>query len=170
MKILLLNAGSSSLKATLVEAGGAVLAAGHADWAGSATRYEYAAPEGEKRAEDVPWRGHADAVRRFVFDLGGQLGLLGVTTLLAGEYGREDTARFPEFTIADGVVALELGLDGVRETRTLQVAKLRGSGYLDGLQPLRIDDAGARVFPRQTAVARVTPYRIGDERVSTGGT
>jgi circadian clock protein KaiC len=112
--------------------------------------------------------GSEVAVRRFVFDLGGQLGLLGVTTLLAGEYGREDTARFPEFTIADGVVALELGLDGVRETRTLQVAKLRGSGYLDGLHPLRIDDAGARVFPRQTAVARVTPYRIGDERVSTG--
>jgi acetate kinase len=70
MKILLLNAGSSSLKASLVDlAGNAEVAHGLADWAGSATRYEYAASEGKERSEEVPWKGHAEAVRRFVFDL-----------------------------------------------------------------------------------------------------
>ena len=70
MNILLLNAGSSSLKATLMDsADGAVVAHGLADWAGSATHYRFENARGESRAEDVPWKGHAPAVHRFVLDL-----------------------------------------------------------------------------------------------------
>jgi acetate kinase len=70
MNILLLNAGSSSLKATLMASpDGRVAAHGLADWAGSTTRYEYEGPDGKERSQDVPWRGHAKAVQRFVFDL-----------------------------------------------------------------------------------------------------
>jgi acetate kinase len=70
MYILLLNAGSSSLKATVMEsADGQVVARGQGDWAGSGTRYEYAGPDGREHSEMVPWTGHAQTVRRFVFDL-----------------------------------------------------------------------------------------------------
>src|SRR2546423_14275852 len=70
MIVLLLNAGSSSLKATLMESGvGKVLARGLADWAGSTARYEYAGADGKERTENVRWKNHAEAVRRFVFDL-----------------------------------------------------------------------------------------------------
>src|SRR5271163_3700201 len=70
MKILLLNAGSSSLKASLMDsAGNSEIARGLADWAGATTRYQYAASDGKDRSEEVPWKGHADAVRRFVSDL-----------------------------------------------------------------------------------------------------
>ena len=70
MNILLLNAGSSSLKAVLTEsAGGAVHAHGSADWAGSATRYHFAGEDGKERSETVPWRGHAKAVAHFIADL-----------------------------------------------------------------------------------------------------
>jgi acetate kinase len=70
MNILLFNAGSSSLKAVLMESsGGAVLSRGLADWAGSATRYEFAGPDGKEHTENVAWRGHAKAVERFVGDL-----------------------------------------------------------------------------------------------------
>ena len=70
MNILLLNAGSSSLKATHVKANdGSEVARGQADWAGSVTRYRYAGVNGKDRSEEVPWKGHAEAVRRFVFDL-----------------------------------------------------------------------------------------------------
>jgi len=63
MKILLLNAGSSSLKADLMEsADGAVLARGSADWAGAQTRYHFAGKDGTEHSETVPWRGHATAV------------------------------------------------------------------------------------------------------------
>src|SRR6516165_10268019 len=70
MNILLLNAGSSSLKCTLMEAtNGTAIARGLADWAGSATHYQYAGPDGREHSENVSWRGHADAVRRVLHDL-----------------------------------------------------------------------------------------------------
>jgi acetate kinase len=70
MNIVLLNAGSSSLKATLVQSiDGLVIARGMADWAGSTTRYQYAALDGIEHLSEVAWKGHAEAVRRFVFDL-----------------------------------------------------------------------------------------------------
>lgn len=70
MNILLLNAGSSSLKAAVVQAtDGKVVATALADWADSATRYRFAGPGAPERSEDVPWRGHAPAVKRFVSDL-----------------------------------------------------------------------------------------------------
>jgi acetate kinase len=85
MNILLLNAGSSSLKATVMRAAdGTVVARGLADWAGSATPYQYAGPDGKDRSENVPWRGHAEAVKRFVFDLRhGEAAVLPERTALA---------------------------------------------------------------------------------------
>ena len=70
MNILLLNAGSSSLKGTLMEsADGQAGARGLADWAGSVTHYQYAGPDGREHSEEVSWKGHAAAVRRFLHDL-----------------------------------------------------------------------------------------------------
>jgi acetate kinase len=70
MNILLLNAGSSSLKCTLMEAvHGQVIAQSLTDWAGSVTHYEYAGPDGKEHSEDVAWRGHAEAVKRVLHDL-----------------------------------------------------------------------------------------------------
>jgi acetate kinase len=70
MNILLLNAGSSSMKGTLMESPNSrVVARGQGDWAGSVTRYQYAGPDGTERSEEVTWKGHAEAVHRFVFDL-----------------------------------------------------------------------------------------------------
>ena len=70
MNILLLNAGSSSLKCTLIEAANRnVVAQGQADWAGSVTHYQYAGPAGQEQSEDVSWSGHGEAVRRVLHDL-----------------------------------------------------------------------------------------------------
>jgi acetate kinase len=70
VNVLLLNAGSSSLKGTLMDsAGGTVLASSLGDWAGAVTRYRYAGPDGKERSEEVPWKGHAEAVRRTLHDL-----------------------------------------------------------------------------------------------------
>ena len=70
MSVLLLNAGSSSLKCTLMESdGSAVVARASADWAGPVTRYECSVPGGESASQDVPWRGHAEAARRVLGDL-----------------------------------------------------------------------------------------------------
>src|SRR6266851_10267772 len=70
MMVLLLNAGSSSLKGTLMEAAGRrALASALADWAGSPTHYQYAGTDGKEHSEDVSWKGHGEAVGRFLHDL-----------------------------------------------------------------------------------------------------
>lgn len=70
MTVLLLNAGSSSLKCTLMEAAASrVVGRASADWAGTVTRYSWSGPTGDARTEQVPWRGHAEAVRRTLGDL-----------------------------------------------------------------------------------------------------
>src|SRR5438445_6404499 len=72
MLILLFNAGSSTLKASLVESSdGRAIASGLADWAGSATRYRYAGPDDKERSQEVSWKGHAKAVQHFISDLTG---------------------------------------------------------------------------------------------------
>jgi acetate kinase len=69
MHILLLNAGSSSLKASLVESpGGVVVARGDAEWSSAATKYRFFGASGDSE-ESPAWRGHAKAVERFSRDL-----------------------------------------------------------------------------------------------------
>ena len=72
MKILLLNAGSSSLKVALLESeGGALLAQASADWAGRVTRYAFRAVAGDRpETREVAWLGHAEAARHALDDLG----------------------------------------------------------------------------------------------------
>jgi acetate kinase len=69
MNILLLNAGSSSLKAALMTADGKEIARGLADWAGTTARYLFVGQDGAEHTEDVAWKSHAKAVERFVSDL-----------------------------------------------------------------------------------------------------
>jgi acetate kinase len=68
--VLVLNAGSSSLKCTLAEAEGRrTLGRASADWAGAVNRYEVSGPDGTRVSEEVPWRGHAEALARALDDL-----------------------------------------------------------------------------------------------------
>jgi circadian clock protein KaiC len=107
-------------------------------------------------------------VRRFIFELGGKLGLLGTTTLLVGEYGRDDVDRYPEFTIADGILMLSNDLVGVRHERWIEVVKLRGTDFLGGRHRLAITQKGIIVYPRQAALVREANYEIGSERLKIG--
>ena len=69
MKILLLNAGSSSLKFSVLESSDAsVIASGMADWAGEVTRYQFSAPATDIN-EEVAWVGQSSAVSRVLLDL-----------------------------------------------------------------------------------------------------
>ena len=85
VRVLLFNAGSSSLKATLVEAGGGrVLAHASADWAGPVTRYVCTGPAGARVSEEVSWRGHAEAVERALCDLLEEPGRSGAPLVAVG--------------------------------------------------------------------------------------
>jgi acetate kinase len=70
VNVLLLNAGSSTLKGTLIEpASRQEIATGLADWAGSTVSYQYVGPDGKTFSEGVHWKGHAQAVHRFLSDV-----------------------------------------------------------------------------------------------------
>ena len=71
MFVLRLNATSSSLKCVLMESEERrVVARASAEWAGPTTRYQRVGPGVERGPETVPWKGHAEAVRHAVADLG----------------------------------------------------------------------------------------------------
>jgi acetate kinase len=70
VSVLLLNAGSSSLKGVLIRVEDrTVLARASADWAGPVTRYHCSGPGVEIGPVEVPWRGHGEALRQAVRDL-----------------------------------------------------------------------------------------------------
>lgn len=70
MNVLLLNAGSSSLKCSLMDGTDAtVIARGDSDWAGQATRYRYSGPHSTRGPLEGQAKGYAAAVARFVADL-----------------------------------------------------------------------------------------------------
>lgn len=71
MRVVLLNAGSSSLKCSLMEsADRTVVAQLKADWAGPVTRYERSGPGAERVCRQVAFRRHGEATRHALDDLG----------------------------------------------------------------------------------------------------
>jgi len=108
------------------------------------------------------------SVRRFIFELGGKLSLLGATTFLIGEYAREEVDRFPEFTIADAILMLQNELAGVRHERWLEVLKIRGTDYLGGRHRFTIGTGGIDVYPRQATLVSDASYELGSERLPIG--
>jgi len=70
MHVLLLNAGSSSLKCALMDAASRErVAQASAQWSGRATQYTCARSGAPGTSQPVAWRGHAEAVRRMLDDL-----------------------------------------------------------------------------------------------------
>lgn len=69
MKIMLFNAGSSSLKASVLDADQAsTVARGQADWKGARAKYEFSGGDGTTEVRDDVEAGYASMVRRFVDD------------------------------------------------------------------------------------------------------
>ena len=85
-----------------------------------------------------------------------------------GEYGLDDIAREPEFTVADAIIQLSSTMVNERENRVLQVLKLRGSGFLSGEHAYRLSENGVDVFPRLADIGDQTSYELSDERISSG--
>ena len=79
-----------------------------------------------------------------------------------------DTNDAPEFAVADAIIALGTERVAERETRVLQVLKLRGSGFLAGRHAYRISPGGLEVFPRLADPIDPDSYRQVPERMSSG--
>jgi circadian clock protein KaiC len=109
-------------------------------------------------------------MRRFVYDLAVQMTGWGATTLLVGEYTRDEYASFAEFAIADGIVRLGSERKDLTSVREMEVLKLRGSAYISGQHFFDISKAGVAVYPRVSAPIDVQSQASveSEERTSTG--
>jgi circadian clock protein KaiC len=94
--------------------------------------------------------------RAAIFDLAARLSIIGCTTLLVGEYTGNEIQTDPEFAIADGIIHLMYGFEGVKLRRAMNVAKMRGASYLSGQHSFEITKQGLTVYPRQEALVRGT--------------
>lgn len=106
--------------------------------------------------------------RWFLHDFAARLSASGASSFWVGEYGPDDIAREPEFAVADAIIQLSSAMASERETRVLQVLKLRGSGFLSGRHAYRLSESGIDVYPRLADVGDPTDYELSDERVSSG--
>jgi circadian clock protein KaiC len=108
------------------------------------------------------------AFRRFLHDLAGRLTAVAANTFWIGEYERQATTDAAEFAVADSIVAMDTKRTAERETRVIQILKLRGSGFMSGEHAYRVTASGISVFPRLADVQDSATYEFGTQRDSTG--
>jgi circadian clock protein KaiC len=96
------------------------------------------------------------AAAHFLYSLGAKLALLGATTLVLVEGDPEDSARYPELTVCDVILALRHEYRGSRQRRLLTVVKARGSAPLYGAHPFTISHRGILVSPHFESVVPAT--------------
>jgi len=112
----------------------------------------------------------APQIREFTYRLAISLTTWGTTTLLIGEYNRDTVNTEPIFAIADTIIYMDQESRGMNTFRTLEVLKMRGSGYFAGKHPFRISDKGMIVYPRlrTTPFQNMIPSDVGASRISLG--
>ena len=98
-------------------------------------------------------QGGVGAARPFVYDLAVQTTSWGATTLLVGEYTREEFPAFAEFSVADGIIRLGSERQELTSVRELEVLKMRGAGYISGRHFFDITKRGVEFYPRVSAPA-----------------
>lgn len=88
-------------------------------------------------------------MRIFIYDLAIELSAMQTTTLLVGEYSREDVARMPEFAVADGIIWLYTETRHDEQERYLRVIKMRGVDHQTGAYNFDIRENGINLFAAQ---------------------
>ena len=106
--------------------------------------------------------------RRFLHDLAGRLTAMAASSFWVGEYDGSDSTDAPEFAVADAIISLSTTRMSERQTRILQILKLRGSGFAAGEHAYRITAGGLDIFPRLADAIDSSDYTLGTMRQSTG--
>jgi circadian clock protein KaiC len=107
--------------------------------------------------------------RALIYDLAVQMSGWGATSLLVGEYSRDEIGKTAEFGIADGIIRLGAERQGLTSVRELEIMKLRGTAHRGGTHFFDISSAGATFFPR-VSNPDITAFADEEttERASTG--
>jgi len=106
--------------------------------------------------------------RKFLHELAGRMGAFPAASLWVGEYEDAEVASMAEFAVADAILNLTTERIGHRETRFLEVKKLRGSGFRSGQHAYRLTENGLRLFPRLADAPVDDDYPLSGIRLSSG--
>lgn len=93
--------------------------------------------------------------RQFCFNISVMLSTMRVTTILVGEYRREDVSELTEFAVADGIIHLSSGLRGGEFHRLLSVVKMRGQEPKAGEALFTISDQGIKVYDLEAHISNL---------------
>jgi circadian clock protein KaiC len=106
--------------------------------------------------------------KKFINELQTWVGVVGCTVLFLTSVGTEPIAQ-PENSMVDGIIELQCGRWNLQATRTLSVAKFRGSAFHEGAHAYLITGDGVTVYPRIEGGRGPRPPSQGrPERLSTG--
>ena len=109
-----------------------------------------------------------ESLRRFLHELAGRLSALPISSFWVGEYDAAQASDAPEFAVADAIVSLSTDHNAERETRVLQVLKLRGSRFLTGKHTYRLSSKGIDLYPRLADPIDEASYGDAPERMTSG--
>jgi circadian clock protein KaiC len=111
--------------------------------------------------------GSVSEMRTFIYDLAIEFSAMQSTTLLVGEYSREDIARMPEFAVADGIIWLYTQNRDDKQERFLQIVKMRGADHDSGAFNFAVRQNGINIFAPQWVAPPDLSATRGDQ-VKTG--
>ena len=107
-----------------------------------------------------PFAADATEFRRFLQRSGRRLTAYPATSFWVGEYGPDEIATRPSSRSPTAIIALAREPTADRDTRVLQVLKLRGSGFLSGEHAYRLSADGIDVFPRLADAVDQATYTL----------
>jgi circadian clock protein KaiC len=94
--------------------------------------------------------GSERVFREFLHSLAEHNALAGCTTLVLAN--QPPNVADPQFAMVDGVLVLQMQVQGLKAVRSLEVTKLRGESQLTGQHTFDINDTGLSVHPRLEAL------------------
>jgi circadian clock protein KaiC len=107
--------------------------------------------------------------RKFSYELAIQLMAWEATVLLLGEYGPDEMATNPMFSIVDGLVLLSQREQSGEQQRLMQIIKMRGTNHSRDEHPFMISNEGIEVFTPGVTIRRIPQAdQVPARRLRTG--
>ena len=95
-----------------------------------------------------------EELRKFGYEIAVNLMAWETTALLLGEYGPDDLANNPLFSIVDGLVFLSQRESLGEQQRLFKIIKMRGTNHSRDEHPFLITKAGLEIFAPRLAIRR----------------
>jgi len=106
-----------------------------------------------------------EELRKFGYEIAVNLMAWEITAFLLGEYGPEDIATNPLFSIIDGLVRLDQRESSGEQQRFFQIVKMRGTGHSRDQHAFVIAPNGVEVYAPRVTVQR-QPLQEQESEVS----